>query len=151
MNKVFFMIGIPGSGKSTFAREIYEYGGVRVYVCPDDIRERLTGSPEDFTHEGQVWDLVKMQLSYAARTGNDVVLDATGANAKLRREMVSWLKSVGSHILGMYVKVDLAVALERNAKRLRKVPDPVIARMYRNLNENPPSLSEGFDHIMEIG
>jgi predicted kinase len=150
MNVVYFMIGIPGSGKSTFARSIQKSHDVDLYVCPDDIRERLTGSPENFTRERDVWDYVKMQLAYAARVQKPVILDATGANFKLRREMVAWLKSLGSYVYGMYVKVPLWMAMYRNAKRERRVPDHVIIKMFKNLEEFPPTRFDGFDQLTEV-
>jgi predicted kinase len=154
MNVVYFMIGIPGSGKSTFARQLQKDHDVKLYVCPDDIRERLTGSPENFTREGQVWDLVKMQLAYAARTKNAIILDATGANYKLRRQMVRWLNSLGSRVYGFYVKVSLGDAILRNARRGhlggRYVPEHVIVKMYESLTNYPPTRFDGFYDVTEI-
>jgi hypothetical protein len=78
MPTVILGIGIPGSGKTTALKALVA-GTDTVYVCPDDIRNRLTGDTSDQSRNREVWDLAYQQIHEALDAGRNVALDATNA------------------------------------------------------------------------
>jgi predicted kinase len=55
-----------------------------------------------------------------------------------------------TQIQGIWVNPGLAVCLARNRARARQVPEAVIERMARRLNELPPALADGFDQLTMV-
>ena len=59
MPKLYFMIGIQGSGKSTYIKKHFK---PEIVVSPDDLRRQYTGDVTNFTQEGKVWANVPILL-----------------------------------------------------------------------------------------
>lgn len=84
-----FLIGIAGSGKSTWLKgqDLTGY----VIVSPDEIRRELTGNISDQTVNGKVWAIAKERTIKYLNSGTSVILDATNVNTKNRKEFVKGL------------------------------------------------------------
>src|SRR5665213_239753 len=79
-------IGIIGSGKSTYARSLLDANSLWEYLCPDIIREELTGSTEDQSVNGFIFTkVVPQRILSAANSGRDILYDATNYRVKNRR------------------------------------------------------------------
>ena len=77
------MIGIPGSGKSTFAQE-YLSG---TYLSSDDLRDELG--------KIDIWEEMHVRTEEALRLGEDVIYDATNIKKKIEKQYQNWQKSMG--------------------------------------------------------
>jgi predicted kinase len=156
MSTIYFMIGVPGSGKSTIAKKLVKAIDGAHYVCPDEIRLHLTGNVSNFSKDNAVWTIVHQKLVHAIRVRKVCVFDATGANYYLRKKMIAFLKEHDSDpwIQGVYIRVPLSAAIRQNFERADAggpfVPPWVITVMFNQLAEHPPSLMDGFSNIMEI-
>jgi predicted kinase len=142
-------IGVPGSGKSTVLKALAEKDGL-AYVCPDDIRAKLTGNASDQTRNAEVWDRAYKQITRHLSQGRTVVVDATNAKPEDRQQLVRHCRPLANRILGMWFRTPLDVCLARQARRDRQVPDAYIRSSHNWLTRHPPRLSEGFDFIIEI-
>lgn len=140
MNKLYTMIGIPGSGKSTIANQIPN----AVIISSDAIRKELYGAEEIQGNGKQVFDLVYKRISEELTKGHDVVFDATNLTPKARKAV---FRFTAEHI-AVFVCTGLDDCLKRNAARERKVSEEVIYRMYNNLIY--PRRAEGFKTIITI-
>lgn len=140
MNKLYTMVGIPGSGKSTIANQIPN----TVVVSSDAIRKELYGAEEIQGNGKQVFDLVYKRIGKELAKGQDVVFDATNLTPWTRNAV---FRFTAEHI-AVFVNTSLDDCLERNAARERKVPEEVIYRMYHSLT--CPSKTEGFKTIITI-
>lgn len=140
MNKLYTMVGIPGSGKSTIANQIPN----AVVISSDAIRKELYGAEEIQGNGKQVFDLVYKRIGEELAKGNDVVFDATNLTPWARKAVFRF----PAERIAVFVNTPLDVCLERNAARERKVPEEVIYRMYDNLIY--PSKTEGFKTIITI-
>ncbi len=150
MKKVIVGIGIPGSGKTTFLKEFSANNGYS-YICPDDIREELTGNVSDQSKNAEVWQEAYKRTERELSQGNSVVFDATFANLGQRKDFLSFARLKGAEkIQGVCIEVGLEIAKERNQLRERKVPEAVLERMHRSLTEFPPEISDGFDSIFTL-
>lgn len=146
MPTYFFMVGIPASGKSAYARSI----GCRV-VCPDEIRKQHLDWSGD-----QVFDLARQEIAATLQSGADVVLDASATIRHWRGRDIAAGKPYADRVVCILMDTPLDVCLRRNVERIRKegfvkIPASEVERMARQLASNPPDLSEGFDEVIRVG
>jgi len=148
MARVTMMIGIPGSGKSTYAKKNLP----GVYVSPDAIRKELYGDTSIQGNPAEVFGLVETRIRKAIRNGSDVVYDATNTT-KFRSATVAEFREYGAtEVNGVFMNTPYDVCMERNLNRDDRnepVPVEVMERMYNALMENPPKVDE-FDHFEEV-
>jgi predicted kinase len=148
--KVWILSGIPGSGKTTWAKEqIAKYGGI--HCSRDEIRFSLLKDGEDyFAHEDEVIRLWKEKANQAILSPDvdNVYIDATHLTEKTRAKVIDSLPTAEYEIITVFFHVPLEVCLERNSQRDRKVPYNVIERMYKNFDI--PWYNEGWDIINVI-
>ena len=147
MSKLTMMIGIPGSGKSTYAKEL-----PGVYVSPDAIREELYGDISVQGNSAEVFGLVESRIREALKTGCDVVYDATNTT-KYRKATVAEFREYGAtEVNGIFMNTPFDVCMKRNLNRQDRsepVPEEVMKRMYNALLDNPPKADE-FDCFEEV-
>ncbi|MCU0526427.1 MAG: AAA family ATPase [Elainella sp. Prado103] len=150
-----FLIGVPGSGKSTWAAAFQKNHTCQL-ISTDRIRAELFGDEAIQGDWGLIWAAVQQQFQPAIqqiRAGEiEVALyDATNTKRRYRRDLIQMARSSGfNHIRGVWLNPPLAVCLERNRHRSRQVPEAVIYRMHRQLWGAPPRLREGMDQLQYI-
>jgi predicted kinase len=149
MTKLILLIGLPGSGKSTLAKQLLIECPQIQLISTDAIRGQLFGSE---TIQGPwllIWRELERQLQQAITTDQGVILDATNAQRKNRREVITLARNCGfTQITGVWLRTPVWLCLTRNQKRIRQVPEDIILRMYRQLRDAPPSLEEGIDELI---
>lgn len=143
MNKLYVMVGLPASGKSTIAAEYVEQHGA-VLVSSDAIRTEIYGDENCQDNPSKVFDLMKKRTVAALREGHDVVYDATNINSKRRISLLRDIKNQVAQFIPVAVLVLCPVdeCIERDALRDRTVGKAVINKML--CNYQPPSYYEGF-------
>ena len=145
--KAFFLAGGPGSGKTFVTRNAFGGTGLRM-INSDSAFERALKKhglslkmPED---EAEARDILRarakgttdktMDLSIKGRLG--LVIDGTGRDydkIKLQNDM---LKQLGYDTYMIFVNTSLEVALERNAKRERSVPEYITRKSWTQVQSN---------------
>lgn len=149
--KIITTVGVPGSGKSTAIRKMLAENPNAVLVNPDSIRKEVTGSESDLSQDVVVWKIAYERTEQAVAAGKDVIFDATFVSSKARARHHLNLKPAlmyGAKIVYLHANTPLKVALERNAKRERKVPVHVIEGMWNSFT--PPTINEHPD-IESVG
>lgn len=147
MGTLITMVGLPGSGKSTFANTMAQrHGDSTIVVSTDSIRKELFGSEDVQAHGDKVFALAYKRIEEGLAHGYDVVFDATNLTKRARKDIFK-LFPIVEH-LAIYVSTPVEVCKERNANRSRVVPEEVINKMANKLT--PPSTEEGFGTIVEI-
>ena len=137
-------MGIPGSGKSTGIRKVIEKTKA-VVICPDDIREEVTGDAGDQSKNEKVWKIAYARLHKSLKQGKSVVFDATSVNPKSRAPLIKVGKQYDCEIVALVFPVTLRTAIERQSLRNRKVPSDIIKKFYDRFKM--PFADEGFDKI----
>ena len=74
---IYVMVGISGSGKSTYIRKNFDPS---VVVCPDEIRREINGDVSSQKNGSLVWKTAKERLLAILEKGNVAILDATNVN-----------------------------------------------------------------------
>lgn len=145
---VSMMIGIPGSGKSTFAKTLSG-----VYICPDEVRKELYGDISVQGNSKEVFDIVEKRIKEAIQNGNDVIYDATNTTP-YRKETITEFRSYGADkVHGYFINTPFEVCCERNKNRKDRsepVPENVMNRMHEGIINNPPSKEDGFDVFVVV-
>lgn len=148
--RFLMLIGLPASGKSTFAKELIEGedGAKRDdirYLSSDKIREELYGDESVQTDPSKVFELMRIRTLDALKEGKHVIYDATNISRKKRKGLLQQLpKEVVK--TAVYMATDYGTAKNQNENRDRVVPQGVIDKMYKNFQI--PIYSEGWDNIV---
>lgn len=149
MAELVILMGIPGSGKSTWAKNHIKPEDV--YIARDEIRFSLLQPGEDyFSHEKEVCRIMYEKINRALSENKTVFVDATHLNPASRNKLLRNIKhKVETKIV--WIKTPLSVALERNEKRAGTrsyVPRDQICHMYKSMTK--PTFEEGFDVIYVV-
>jgi predicted kinase len=152
MSNLVMLAGVPGSGKTTWARTFFDLK--YTIVCPDAIRIREFGSLEAFyagdkaevlARTERVFDVFHSRISEAVDHAVDVIADATHLTARGRRDVRSLargVRGVKTHLV-LFKNVQEAVA--RNAARVgsTRVPETVQQRMVDGYHDLLADLQDG--------
>lgn len=144
MQQVILTIGLPGSGKSTWAKEYCEKNTDWVRVNRDDLR-RMRGKywlPKD---EDMITDMERMCVAQALYNKKNVILDATNLNPKHINSLKNWFKSDSLEIEFIEKRFDVSPeeCIKRDAKRGNEsVGEQVIWDMYYKYIAPPPMYVE---------
>jgi predicted kinase len=148
--KVYILIGLPATGKTTFRKSIMEKepGQNWVAVSIDDIIERAA-SEASITFDAMFYKFSRAatrQATLAARdayeNGRSVVWDATNPTKKIRAEKIRKIPE-GYRI---YAFVFPEPPKEEHRARLAALPATISGKILRcmRFRYEPPSMDEGF-------
>ena len=153
--KAFFLAGGPGSGKSYVVKRTT--GGLGMKVVNSDIafekKLKDAGLTTDLRElDPEVRDEVrgrakkitaKQKANYLnGRLG--LIIDGTGKDYDKIATQATELKQLGYDVHMIFVNTSLDTALERNAKRDRKVPESLVIKSWNNVQSNLGKFSQLF-------
>jgi predicted kinase len=147
---VIMGIGIPASGKTTVLEEVAWHTGPNIRtVNVDAIRTRFIALRagnrlSDFIDQemyGQIQDdLDTKQLA---------IVDGTNIETMRRQIDVGRYRDLGAICVGgVFMDVGAEVALDRNSQREVRVTSQCIQQMHSTLENQRPSIDEGFDWLL---
>lgn len=151
MNKIILMCGIPGSGKSTYAKENM-CPAFDEYVSRDEVRFSIVREDEEyFSHEGEVFNVFIKRIVKQLKSGATVWVDATHLTKSSRLKLLRAIPVKLDCIDLIWMNTPCEVALERNENRKGTrayVPPSVIKRMFYQME--PPEFQEDKFHYNTI-
>lgn len=141
------MVGISGSGKSTYATGLKTSLKAEL-VETDSIRVELTGNAEDQSQNGRVFEVARKRVNDYLSQGKNTIIDATSLNIKERKDWIDIGKANNAEIRAYFIDTPVSDCKAQNSKRARKVPEWVIDKQANKLFG--PTKSEGFDSVITI-
>ena len=145
--KAFFLAGGPGSGKTFVTQNAFAGSGLKI-VNSDRAFERglknvgLSLSMPD--EESYFRDMVRKQAKAITTKQLDayiegrlgLIIDATGRDYQIVQNQVGMLKNIGYDCFMIFVNTSLDVALERQKKRERQVPEYIVKKSWEGVQSN---------------
>lgn len=138
------MVGLPGSGKSTYAKKLAKEMNA-VILSSDALREEMYGDINDQEHNNEVFAELHRRCKDLLNKQVNIIYDATNLKTKNRMFFLNELKGIDCHKKAIVMATPYELCLQNNSLRDRKVPEEVIKRMRENFHF--PLYNEGFDEI----
>lgn len=144
MTKLFMMIGIPASGKTSLAEQIAKSEDAEI-VSSDNIRKELYGDENIQGDNNKVFRILQDRVVKGLKANKNMIYDATNISYKTRMAFLQRLNKLEVEKIAIMVATPYEQCLIRNSQRERQVPEEVIKRMYFNFYV--PQYFEGWDDI----
>ena len=145
--KAFFLAGGPGSGKTFVTRSAFAGFGLRMSNSDNAFEMALKKNnlslkmPED---EAEARDIVRARakgmtgtmlgLSIKGRLG--LIIDGTGRDYDMIARHHNMLQQMGYDCYMVFVNTSLEVALARNARRERSIPEYITTNSWNGVQSN---------------
>lgn len=156
MAKVHLMIGIQGSGKSTFSKELSEKQNIMI-VSTDRVRQLNPTWPEK-----NIWPEVYRLCAECIKNSEDVIFDATNITPKVRERFLTnmlvhfedySLDNLPFEFVGYFFDVDPTLCAERVKRRNEMpnelyLPPEVVFSYHQSLVK--PTYEEHFSKIYHV-
>ena len=134
------LVGISGSGKSTFAARHFRPSQV---LSSDALRAMVADDPNDQSATEAAFELLHTAASLRLARGRLTVVDATNVERWARGRLQALARRHGRPTAAIVLHLPLEVALERNLSRTdRRLPPSVIRRQASWLSGSLPALAE---------
>ena len=153
--KAFFLAGGPGSGKSFVVRKTTGGTGLQI-VNSDDAFEKyrkIAGLSKKMpASEEKPRDIERARAKKVTSAREEgyvggrlgLIIDGTGKDYdKIAKQSIQ-LRQLGYDTHMIFVNTSLDVALERNAKRSRSVPESIAVRSWKDVQSNIGKFSQHF-------
>ena len=164
--KAVFLAGGPGSGKSYVAQQLFGipekinvsktglkmvnqdqelesflrkyFGTVDIDIMPDELFKQLTDPTYDEYSgmRGRTKELSKERLRLYTQGRLGVIIDGTGHKFNAIKSQRRGLMDMGYDTFMVFVNTTLKVALDRNRKRERVLPDDVVKEYWTDCQQN---------------
>ena len=141
---LILLVGIPGSGKTTYAEKYIKEHPDTVHLSSDKIRAELWGDEGIQGDNNEVFSLMQTRAIETLNNGHSVVYDCTNVTRKDRSCIISLcpkFAKIECHI----VWAPIETCIERDAARERTVGKEVIDKMLKRFQ--PVWYDEGVHEI----
>lgn len=144
------MVGVSGSGKSSFARRHFKRTEI---VSSDECRALVSDDENDQAATSDAFDLLRHLVGIRLRRGQLTVIDATNVQESSRKGLIELAREY--HCLPVAIVLDIPekICAERNAGRSDRTFGPHVLRQQRHqLKKSIRGLGrEGFRHVHVLG
>ena len=145
--KAFFLAGGPGSGKSFVTSRVFAGTGLKLVNSDNAFERQLkkTGlSLQMPDSEAYFRDIIRKRAKTTVLSGLDqymrgrlgLVIDSTARDYDTIARQISQLKQLGYDCYMVFVNTSLDVALERNRRRERTVPEYITTKNWKETQGN---------------
>jgi len=153
MPKCYQLIGVPGSGKSTWIRNQIWALGLTIVSTDAFVEDYARAQGRTYSQVFEDYmptaiDLMVQQVVFAQQHGHTVIWDQTSTTAASRRKKFRMLPDY-QHIAVVFKTPDLEELSRRLASRPGKIiPEEIVKDMIDRFEM--PTLAEGFQEIWHV-
>ncbi|OFI50455.1 hypothetical protein BG261_00820 [Floricoccus tropicus] len=148
MRKIYLLSGVPGAGKTTFIKEnkLENYTissdnlrlqfGSPLHIYDKNTNQVIDGMP--FEQDKLVWNMLYSIVEERMKNSSTTIVDATHVTRESLKKYKDLSKKYNYklHLVKFGRDLPISEFYNRNKNRgLRKVPDYVIERMYKNMKK----------------
>ena len=157
--KAIFFAGSPGSGKTYVARQLAGvFQGLKQVNMDNVFKHLMTQKklswkmppeeePEREKQRQRSKELVAKQQQTYAEGGLGLLIDSTGRIYDTVARIKQELEDTGYETTMIFINTDLETALRRNKERERTLPDELIHKNYKIIEQNIGRFQRLFDDI----
>lgn len=147
---IYFLVGISGSGKSTWAK-CWARLKKAIVVSSDAIRAELFGDESVQANAALVFETAHRRVLNALKQGKNVIFDATNVTSWSRQALLDKIAAEGivAKKIAVIFNISPRHAIQRQESRSRKVPADVIYRQWDNFVIDFDDITIKFDDIIE--
>lgn len=146
MTTLTLMVGLPGSGKSTYTKT--KIDNRTKILSSDAIRKELFGFEEDQEHNDLVFDTLYNRARTFLIQGKDVLIDATNSSIENRKKALSHFEDLNIRRKAIVIENSIETCIKQDSLRRRTVGEKVIREFAESFSY--PTRTEGFDEIAII-
>ena len=146
VTEFIMLIGLPDSGKSTYAEKLKEQG-YHIHSS-DAIREEITGDVNVQDKNTDVFATLHKRIKDDLGNGVSCVYDATNMSMKRRKAFLDEIKKYNCRKICVLFVIPIEVCKKRNSNRVRNVPGEVFDKMIKQFDV--PMRYEGWDEIKVV-
>lgn len=153
MGRLYFTVGLPASGKSSYFEKVKEWHPDAIHISSDNIREEVFGDVNRQDKNTEVFKIMEERTYKTLATNGVCFYDATNLSAKRRIAFLKNMKARLNHrddisFTCLLFVPTLKECIERDKSRERTVGINVIMRMVKQFQ--PPHISEGWNSIQIV-
>lgn len=144
--KCIILIGLPGSGKSTWAQDYVRNNNKNITILSSDAyRKEMFGDESIQRDPKKVFTKLANDAKKLLSEGKSIIIDATNVTPKSRKTFIDIAKQFQCFVIAQVFLTTPELCKQRNGLRNRKVPEEVIDNMSKKFTL--PRYEEGFDII----
>lgn len=154
-NKLYVLVGVPGSGKSTWIKNQDWAIGIPVvstdfYIDEYAIQQGKTYNEVFEERMPVAVRLMANQVLVCKANNRDIIWDQTSTSVKARKKKFNMLPDY--YKIAVVFKTPEPEELERrlSSRPGKNIPRSVQLSMAEQLEKSPPTLEEGFDEIWNV-
>jgi len=144
MNKLILMVGLPSSGKSTYAKTLVNDN--TILLSSDALRKELLGDEKCQENNELVFRTLYNRAKKYLLDGKDVIIDSTNINMKDRRRTLSNFQKIDVEKTAILMATPIEMCYLRDYNRERKVGKQVIDKFLHRFEI--PMCFEGFNNVL---
>ena len=146
---LYIMVGIQGSGKSSYAKELAKLENCEIHST-DAVRVELYGDQLNSPNDKLVFRTVRERIKADLELGKNVICDACNVTKSKRASFLNEIHKVKCKKVAVVVSCDVKTCIERNDARPDNCRVPKVSIYTAAKRYEEPSIDEGFDEITYI-
>ena len=144
--KFYIMVGIPGSGKSTYAKKLAEENNCIIHSS-DAIRIELSGKQSNLSNDKEMWKIMRERIAKDLSEGKNVICDATNVTVSKRASFLNAVNKIDCEKIAIVIDSDVNKCITQNSERNESERVPKVAIFTSAKHLVIPTKDEGFDEI----
>lgn len=143
MSIMICLAGLPGVGKTTWAKEFMKRHPDYLYFSPDAYYERINGDDTKRDHTFEIWMAMFRDIHTAELNGKNILIDSDNLTYAQRNQWVEWFPNFDNYFL-LYMEEEFDVCMERVSKRRRTIPETIMREKWYKW-ENPEEAGDAME------